>query len=254
VLLPLVWRERREILQALARDWKRLLFLTAVGGAPQSALVYSGLAQSTAINLGLLNSTIPVLIILISWGWRGRRPRRLEGVGLTVSLTGVVLILAHGDLGALLHLQFNAGDLLMLGAMLVFGSAVCYAVYLVTSSQLVRRIGSMRFTAYATSVASVLCIAQFLLLRPLSALALPPQVYALAAAMGVLCTVLPVFMTSEALKRIGANQVAIIGAAGPVTTIFLGWLGLEEHMTGLQIVGAVLVLGGVMLVTIRPKT
>src|SRR5512141_1925627 len=64
VLLPLVWPERREILRALRRDWRRLLLLTLAGGAPQSALVFTGLAQSTAINLGLLNSTIPVLIIL----------------------------------------------------------------------------------------------------------------------------------------------------------------------------------------------
>ena len=88
----------------------------------------------------------------------------------------------------------------------------------------------MRFTAYATSVSRACCASlQFLLLRPLSALALPPQVYGLAIAMAVVCTVLPVFMTSEALRRIGANQVAIIGALGPVTTIFFGWLGLDER-------------------------
>jgi drug/metabolite transporter (DMT)-like permease len=98
-----------------------------------------------------------------------------------------------------------------------------------------------------------LCILQFLLLRPLSALDLPPQVYGLAIAMAVGCTVLPVFVTSEALRRIGANQVAIIGAAGPVTTIFFGWVGLEESMSLLQIGGAALVLAGVLLVTIKPK-
>ena len=153
-----------------------------------------------------------------------------------ISYAGLALVLSQGFAGENRNL--------MLGALLVFGSALCYAVYLVSSSQVVTRIGSMRFTAYATSVASLLCILQFLLLRPLSALQLPPQVYGLAIAMALGCTVLPVFVTSEALRRIGANQVAIIGAAGPVTTIFLGWLGLEENMTLLQIAGAVLVLGG----------
>jgi LPXTG-motif cell wall-anchored protein len=71
--------------------------------------------------------------------------------------------------------------------------------------------------------------------------------------MAVACTVLPVFVTSEALRRIGANQVAIIGAAGPVTTIFFGWLGLEESMSLLQVGGAALVLAGVLLVTTRRK-
>ena len=187
----------------------------------------------------------PTITVLLSALFLGKRVGTREAVALLVSYSGLALVLSRAFGGE----NHN----LLLGALLVFGSAVCYAVYLVTSSQVVQRIGSMRFTAYATSVASVLCIAQFLLLRPLSALALPPQVYGLAAAMGVLCTVLPVFMTSEALRRIGANHVAIIGAAGPVTTIFLGWIGLEEHMTALQIVGAVLVLSGVMLVTIRPR-
>src|SRR5258708_3998726 len=53
-------------------------------------------------------------------------------------------------------------------------------------------------------------------------------------------------------RRIGANQVALIGALGPVTTLFFGWMGLDETMTPVQLAGAALVLGGVMLVTLRP--
>jgi drug/metabolite transporter (DMT)-like permease len=111
----------------------------------------------------------------------------------------------------------------------------------------------MRFTAYALLVASALCIAQFLALRPLEALALPWPVYAYAIAMAIFSTVLPTFMTAEALKRIGANQVAILGALGPVSTIFFGFVGLDEQMTWLQMVGTVLVLGGVVLVSLKPK-
>jgi drug/metabolite transporter (DMT)-like permease len=227
-------------------DLWTVMFLGFLGYYLASFLDFLGLQYISAGVGRLMLFLYPTITVLLSALFLGKRVSRREVVALIVSYAGLALVLSRAFGGDNRNL--------LLGALLVFGSAISYAVYLVTSSQVVRRIGSMRFTAYATSVASVLCIAQFLLLRPLSALALPPQVYALAAAMGVLCTVLPVFMTSEALKRIGANQVAIIGAAGPVTTIFLGWLGLEEHMTGLQIVGAVLVLGGVMLVTIRPKT
>ena len=227
------------------RDLWTVMFLGFLGYYLASFLDFLGLQYISAGVGRLMLFLYPTITVLLSALFLGKRVSTREVVALIVSYAGLALVLSRAFGGDNRNL--------LLGALLVFGSAVSYAIYLVTSSQVVRRIGSMRFTAYATSVASVLCIAQFLLLRPLSALALPPQVYALAAAMGVLCTVLPVFMTSEALKRIGANQVAIVGAAGPVTTIFLGWLGLEEHMTGLQIVGAVLVLGGVMLVTIRPR-
>jgi drug/metabolite transporter (DMT)-like permease len=69
--------------------------------------------------------------------------------------------------------------------------------------------------------------------------------------MALVSTVLPVFITSEALRRIGANHVALVGALGPVTTIFFGWIGLDERMTPIQLLGAALVLSGVLLVSVR---
>ena len=227
------------------RDWWAVLFLGFLGYYLASFLDFLGL-QYISAGLGrLMLFLYPTITVLLSALFLGKYVSRRDIVALVVSYAGLALVLSQGFAGENRNL--------ILGALLVFGSALCYAVYLVSSSQVVARIGSVRFTAYATSVASLLCILQFLLLRPLSALQLPPQVYGLAIAMAVGCTVLPVFVTSEALRRIGANQVAIIGAAGPVTTIFLGWLGLEESMTLLQVAGAALVLAGVLLVTIKPR-
>ena len=227
------------------RDWWAVLYLGFLGYYLASFLDFLGLQYVTAGLGRLMLFLYPTITVLLSALFLGKYVSRRDIVALVISYAGLALVLSQGFAGENRNL--------MLGALLVFGSALSYATYLVSSSQVVMRIGSMRFTAYATSVASLLCIMQFLLLRPLSALDLPPQVYGLAIAMAVGCTVLPVFVTSEALRRIGANQVAIIGAAGPVTTIFFGWLGLEESMTALQITGAVLVLAGVLLVTIKPK-
>ena len=227
------------------RDWRSVFILGFLGYYLSSFLDFLGL-QYISAGLGrLMLFLYPTITVLLSALFLGKYVSRRDIVALVISYAGLALVLSQGFSGENRNLA--------LGALLVFGAAVSYAVYLVNSSQVVQRIGSMRFTAYATSVASLLCIVQFLLLRPLSALDLPLQVYGLAIAMAVGCTVLPVFVTSEALRRIGANHVAIIGAAGPATTIFLGWLGLEESMTPLQIAGAVLVLAGVLLVTTKPK-
>jgi drug/metabolite transporter (DMT)-like permease len=172
-----------------------------------------------------------------------KRPSGRDVVALVVTYSGIALVMSNAVGGA------NAN--LALGAALCFASAAGYAVYLVASSRIVQRVGSIRFTAYAMSVASAFCILQFLILRPLSALDLPREVYGLALAMALVSTVLPVFITSEALRRIGANQVALYGALGPVTTIFFGWMGLDEIMTPVQLAGALLVLGGVLLVTFK---
>ncbi len=242
-----LWARRDSARTPLTRSDLRAVFVLGfLGYYLASFLDFLGLQYVSAGVGRLMLFLYPTITVLLSALFLGKRVNAREMIALVVSYVGLALVLSRAFGGA----SHNV----LLGAMLVFGSAISYAVYLVSSSQVVQRLGSLRFTAYATSVASVLCIAQFLLLRPLSALILPPQVYALAAAMGVLCTVLPVYMTAEALRRIGANHVAIFGAAGPVTTIFFGWVGLEEHMTPLQIAGAVLVLGGVMLVTIRPRS
>src|SRR5258708_37284756 len=92
---------------------------------------------------------------------------------------------------------------------------------------------------------------QLLLGRGVSGLALPLPVYGIAIAMAIFSTVLPVFITSEALRRIGANQVALIGALGPVTTIFFGWMGLDETMTPVQLAGGAPGVGVLMLGALR---
>ena len=225
------------------RDAWAIVLLGFVGYYFASFADFLGL-QYISSGLGRLILFIyPTLVVILSLAFLHKRPTAREVVALGVTYSGIALVMSNAIGGS------NAN--LALGAALCFASAAGYAVYLVASSQVVQRVGSVRFTAYAMSVASGFCILQFLLLRPLSALQMPGEVYGLALAMALFSTVLPVFITSEALKRIGANQVALYGALGPATTIFFGWLGLDEIMTPVQLAGAALVLGGVLLVTFR---
>jgi drug/metabolite transporter (DMT)-like permease len=225
------------------RDVWAIVFLGFVGYYFSSFVDFLGL-QYVSAGLGrLILFVYPTLVVLLSMAFLHKRPTGREVVALGLTYSGVALVMANAAQGA--------NKDLVLGASLCFASAAGYAVYLVAGSQVVQRVGSMRFTAYAMTVASAFCILQFLLLRPLSALQMPPQVYGLTIAMALAATVLPVFITTEALKRIGANQVALFGALGPVTTVFFGWLGLDEVMTPVQLAGAALVLAGVVLVTLR---
>jgi drug/metabolite transporter (DMT)-like permease len=192
----------------------------------------------------LLLFTYPTIVVILSAVLLRKGVTGREVVALVLTYAGLLLVFAQSLEGE----QKN----FWLGAGFAFASSICYAVYLVAGAEVISRVGSVRFTAYAMSAASVACILQFLLLRPLSALDVPAPVYGYAIAMAVFSTALPVFMTSEALRRVGANTVAIIGALGPVTTIAFGWLGLEEVMTPLQLAGAALVLVGVVVISLKP--
>ena len=193
----------------------------------------------------LLLFTYPTIVVVLSAVMLGKRVTAREVAALALTYAGLVLVFAHA-------LEAEHGNF-WLGAALAFGSSILYSLYLVAGAEVITRVGSVRFTAYAMSAASAACILQFLLLRPVSALDLPAPVYGYAIAMAILSTAVPVFMTSEALRRVGANTVAIIGALGPVTTIAFGYLGLEEVMTPLQIAGSALVLVGVVVISLKPE-
>ena len=139
-----------------------------------------------------------------------------------VSYCGVLLVFAH-------ELTLSGANV-ALGGGLILASAISYAVYLLYSGELVRRIGSLRLVGWATSVACVCCIAQFLLLRPLSAAAVPVEVLWLGVLNAVACTVAPVLMVMMAIERIGAALTAQTGMIGPMSTIALGVLLLDEPL------------------------
>jgi len=100
-------------------------------------------------------------------------------------------------------------------------------------------------------IACGLGIGQFLLLRPLAALAQPWPVYGLALAMALVSTVLPVWAVAEAIRRIGAGPVALTGSLGPIVTLLLAWLLLDEALGVAQLAGAVLVVAGVTVMARR---
>jgi drug/metabolite transporter (DMT)-like permease len=94
-------------------------------------------------------------------------------------------------------------------------------------------------------------VLQFVATRDLALLRVPASIYALSLAMAVVSTVLPTWLIAEAIDRIGANASSLIGSLGPVFTIVLGVTILGEPMHSIQLVGAALVLVGVMLMTLR---
>jgi drug/metabolite transporter (DMT)-like permease len=226
------------------RDHIAIIMLGFIGYYAASFLDFLGLQYVSAGVGRLLLFLYPTIVLLLSAAFLGKRIQRREVMALVLSYAGLALVLST----ALDEMNTD----LTLGAALVLAGAVLYAVYLVAGSQVVQRIGSVRFTAYAMLAACAFCILQFLALRPLAALALPLPVYLLMLAVAVISTVIPSFMVSEALRRIGANHVSLIGGLGPLVAIVLGYIGLDESMTVLQFCGATLILAGVMIVSVKP--
>jgi len=241
------WANRGRAVPPLTlRDSALIGVLGILGYYAGSMFDFTGLQYVTAALGRLVLFLYPTVVVILSAVFLKKAITLRVATALVVSYLGIALVLSR----AAMEQQANIG----LGALLIFCGALVYSVYLVGGSRVVQRVGSMRFTVLAMCVATAVCVAHFLVARPLAVLAQPPEVYALVLLLATVCTVLPVFATAEALKRVGANLVAIVGSAGPVATILLGFIILDETMTAIQLAGAALVVGGVLLVTMRPET
>ena len=204
-----------------------------------SFLDFMGLAYISASLERLILYLNPTLVLLLGLVLYQRNITRLQAVGMAISYGGVILVFGHE-----INLQ---GANAALGALLVFLSAVSYAVYLSFSGELVQRLGSLRLAGLATGVACVLCIGQFLVLRPLSAAVVAPEVIWLSVLNATLCTAMPVLAVMMAIERIGASMAAQTGMIGPMSTILLGVVVLGEPFTAWVAAGSVLVIAGIFV-------
>jgi drug/metabolite transporter (DMT)-like permease len=242
LFLVLAWWSSRGKPRLSGRDWLGVLGLGFTGYYLASYLDFWGLQYISASLERLILYLNPTLVLVLGLLIFKRRISRLQMVAMAVSYAGVLLVFGH-EAG----LQ---GPDAAKGTLLVFLSAASYAVYLVYSGELVKRLGSLRLVGLATSAACLFVLLQFALMRPLNtAFAVAPEVIQLSVLNAVACTFAPVLMVMMGIERIGAGLAAQTGMIGPMSTILMGVVILGEPFNGWILVGTVLVMGGVYLVT-----
>jgi drug/metabolite transporter (DMT)-like permease len=239
LFLALSWWAGRGRPPLARRDWITVFGLGFSGYYLASFLDFAGLAYVTASLERLILYLNPTLVLALGWVLFRRKVSRRQVLALAVSYLGVLLVFGHE--------VTLAGSDVLLGAALVLGSAVSYAVYLVYSGEEVKRLGALRLTGLATTVACLLCIAQFFILRPASAMAVAPEVIWLSVLNATVCTFAPVLMVMMAIERIGATLAAQTGMIGPLSTILMGVVVLGEPFTAWVAAGTALVLAGIWL-------
>jgi len=243
--LLLAWWAGRGQAPLTRRDVWGVLGLGFSGYYLSSYLDFLGLQYISASFERLILYLNPTLVLILGWVLYKRKITYRQGVAMAVSYSGVLLVFGH-EISLV-------GDNVFLGATLVFLSAVTYAIYLSYSGQLVQRLGSLRLAGLATTVACFFCILQFVLLKPMSALNVAPEVIGLSVLNATACTVLPVLMIMMAIERIGAGLTSQVGMIGPMSTLTMGVFFLNEPFTIWILAGTALVLGGVFWVTQTPK-
>ncbi len=240
-----IWARQHHAEPLNTHDRLLVLGLGLIGYYCSSFLDFLGLEHISAGLERLILFLYPTMTVILSAILYKRAVGRKVIAAMVLSYAGIALVFMHNG-------GENNGSV-VLGASLVFASTLSYSIYLVGAGHAIARIGTMRFTAYAMVVASAASLLQFVAMRPLSALALPFRVYELSIAMAIFSTVLPVFLLSFAIRRIGSGSASLIGSIGPVSTIYMAYVFLNERISLLQITGSALVLAGVLVISLSTK-
>ncbi len=216
-----------------------VVLLGLLGYYLSSLFDFMGLQYITAALERLILFLYPTFVVLLSAIFLGQRLTAKVVLALLVSYAGIALVFAR-DMG-------GAQKDLWRGSLLVLASTLTYSAYIIGSGRLIGRLGAQRFTTLVMLVSTSAVLLQFAITRPLAALHVPPTALAYGAAMGFFSTVLPVYLLSAGIARIGASRAAMLSAIGPVITIALGVVFLGEHLTVVQLTGAALVIAGVWM-------
>ncbi|MBY0454668.1 MAG: DMT family transporter [Burkholderiaceae bacterium] len=240
IFATMAWWASRGKPPLTRRDWLGVLGLGVSGYYLASFLDFAGLAYISASLERLILYLNPTIVLLLGWLMYDRGIRWGQVLGMAISYCGVVLVFG-------VEAQSQGTDAVW-GALLVLGSAISYAIYLVYSGEMVLRLGALRLVGLATTVACVCCLLQFALLRPLSAAwSVSPEVIWLSVLNATLCTAAPVLMVMMAIERIGASAAAQTGMVGPMSTILMGAWILGEPFTAWVGVGTALVIAGIFV-------
>ncbi|RKR12897.1 EamA domain-containing membrane protein RarD [Maribacter vaceletii] len=183
----------------------------------------------------------PTIVVLLSWLFFNKKITTQQSLAIFITYIGV-LITFWDEIGL-------EGSSVYKGAIFIFLSAITYASYLVGSGWLIPKFGVLRFTANAMIVSTFCVVIHFLIQGNYEIFNYPKEVYFIGVVMAVFCTLIPSFLVSAAIEKLGANTFSIFGSLGPVSTIILAFIFLGEHISFLQVVGMLIVIGGVSIIS-----
>jgi drug/metabolite transporter (DMT)-like permease len=239
---------RTDNVRFTAKQWAGVALIGCLGYYISSLLDFLGLQYVSAGIERLILFIYPTLVLLMSSLIFREKIKRIQWFAVAITYAGLLMAflgevtLPHAD-----------SENFYLGSALIFACAITYAIYIVGSGRLIPGIGSAKFNSYAMSFACVAVLIHFFVTSDAALTNLDSNVYIYSAAMAIFSTVIPSYLVTAGIKRIGSDNAAIVGSIGPVSTILQAYIFLSEPVLGLQIIGTAFILIGVLLIG-RSKT
>ena len=243
----LMWhsvKKSKDLPRLKPKDWFRIALLGMSGYYAASLCDFIGLEYITASFERIVLYLYPTIVLILSFVFLKQKINKNQIWALVLTYVGVGLAFWE-------NLQMHLGDNVILGTAFVFASALFYSFYLLGSGVILPKIGTIRFNSVAMMAAGFGMFTHHFLFIQTNLFSFEMPVYYLALAMAIFATVIPTFLIVEGVRVIGPNNAAIITSIGPISTIVLAYIFLDERLGWIQWTGTLFVIAGVLLITLR---
>jgi len=247
-LVPYAAADLKKSWRSLAREWRTLLLLGALGMGVCGAPVYLGAETTTATNIGLIYAASPVLIVVFAWAFWGERSSTRQAIGIALCLGGVLLLIARADVAVLLTLDFVSGDLLIVAAM------TAWALYSVLLKHRPSRLNvTVRFIGIV--LGGIVVMLPFYALE--MALGDRASFDVRTVAVFLFLAVVPGLMAylsySWLVARLGPSRTGVLLYLSPIYNAALAYVLLGEQLHPYHLAGTALILPGLWLATVSRR-
>lgn len=243
IIIAYVYRNENAAIKTTKKEYIWVVFFGVVGYYLASLFDFIGLTYIKASLERIILFVYPTVVILLNRIFLKQAITKIQATAIFLSYLGIVI--AFSDEVTI------SGNSTYLGGFFVILSAITYASYLVGSGWLIPKFGVMKFTAYAMLVSCISVFIHYGFINKTDLLTLPWQVYGLGFLIAVFATVIPSFLVSASIKIISSSNFAIVAGIGPISTIVLASIFLGETLTFVQFLGALLVIIGIVITSIK---
>jgi drug/metabolite transporter (DMT)-like permease len=245
VMMPFAWPQIRAHWPTIRGNWKTIAWLAFWGTGLHNAFAYVGLQYTTATNGVILNSSIPVMIIVLGWIIYRETITRLQAVGVVISLTGILAIISRGEPSLLAQLSLNKGDLIVIVGM------VFWAAYTVFLRMKPAGLPGLALLACCGSlgVLFLLPLLAFEMLFLDGRVELTPATIGAMLYIGTFPSFIGYIFWNRGVAEVGPNVAGIFVHLMPAFGALLAWLFLGERIQAYHLVGIALILAGIALTT-----
>ncbi|QWX85370.1 DMT family transporter [Cellulophaga sp. HaHaR_3_176] len=239
------WKKPVAIQSRKTKDWVWLFFFGFIGYYLASLFDFMGLQYIKAGLERIILFVYPTIVVLISYLFLKKVITKNQIIAILITYVGVLVTFWD-------ELAVQSDDV-VIGGFLILLSAAAYASYLVGSGWLIPKFGVLKFTSYAMMVSTFCVVVHYILQGDFNLFDYPSEVYVLGLSMAVFSTLIPSFLVSAAIERLGASTFSIFGSLGPISTILLAFFFLNESVSVIQLVGMCVVILGVSFVSKKRK-